>query len=123
MLFMNYYLLVLKKYADFSGRSQRAELWYFFLFNLIVSLAIGLLSFIIGDRISGVLRALYSLAVFVPGLAVNFRRLHDIGKSGWWLMLFFIPLVGPIWLLVLMVQDSVPGDNKYGPNPKGVLVK
>ena len=60
----------------------------------------------------------YGLAVFVPGLAVAIRRLHDIGKSGWYYLLFIIPIIGPIWLIILFVTEGEQGDNKYGPNPK-----
>jgi len=70
----------------------------------------------------GLFYMLYSLGVLIPGLAVSVRRLHDIGKSGWMLLIVFIPLVGWIWLLVLMVTDSEPGENQYGPNPKGITV-
>lgn len=115
---MNYYLAVLKKYAVFSGRARRAEYWYFFLFNMIISIVLGIISTIIGDRY-GILGLVYCLAVLIPGIAVSIRRLHDIGKSGWMLLIGFIPLIGAIWLLVLMVTDSNPGENKYGPNPKG----
>jgi len=69
------------------------------------------------------IRILYSLAIFIPSLAVGVRRLHDTGRSGWWLLISLIPLIGTIWLFILLVLDSNPGDNKYGPNPKGVVLK
>lgn len=116
---MNYYLSVLKKYAVFSGRSQRAEYWYFVLFNLIISIVLGIISTVVGDD-SGILGMLYSLALLIPGIAVGVRRLHDIGKSGWMLLIGLIPLIGGIWLIVLLATDSKPGNNKYGPNPKGI---
>jgi uncharacterized membrane protein YhaH (DUF805 family) len=116
---MNYYLAVLKKYAVFSGRARRAEYWYFVLFNFIISIVLGIISAVIGDD-SGILGILYGLAVLIPGLAVFVRRLHDVGKSGWMLLIALIPLIGAVWLLVLMVTDSNPGENKYGPNPKGM---
>ena len=96
---------------------QRAEYWYFFLCNLIVAIALGIIGAVIGHN-SNILGMLYCLAVFIPNLAVIVRRLHDIGKSGWWILIGLIPLIGPIWLLVLLVIDSNPGDNKYGSNPK-----
>lgn len=114
---MNYYLAVLKKYAVFEGRSSRAEYWYFVLFNFIISLAIAIITVSIGDNQQG-LMSLYSLALFLPGLGVSIRRLHDVGKSGWMILISLIPIVGFIWLLVLLVTDSNPGENKYGPNPK-----
>jgi len=113
---MNWYLAVLKKYAVFTGRAHRREYWMFFLFNLIIAFAIGLIEGVIGSP--GIIGMLYVLAVFLPGLAVSMRRLHDIGKSGWWLLIGLIPLIGAIVLLIFMVQDSRPGDNAYGPNPK-----
>ena len=124
---MNYYLMVLKKYAVFDGRAQRAEYWYFFLFNIIISIilsilgkAIGVFNITIGTVGSeiNILSLLYSLAVLIPGLAVAVRRLHDVSKSGWMILISLIPLIGTIWILVLTIRDSTPGENKYGPNPK-----
>ena len=121
---MNYYLAVLKKYAVFSGRAQRAEYWYFVLFNVIIGIAFGVINAVIrNDSVAlvlGLLYSLYGLAVLIPILAVAVRRLHDIGKSGWMLLITLIPLIGAIWFIVLMVTDSNPGENKYGPNPKGM---
>ena len=120
---MNYYLAVLKKYADFNGRAQRAEYWYFVLFNFIISIVLGIVDGALGFNIGmniGFLGLIYSLVVLLPGLAVSIRRLHDIGKSGWMLLVCFIPVIGAIWFLILMVKDSTPGDNQYGPNPKGL---
>jgi len=115
---MNYYLSALKKYAVFSGRSQRSEYWYFTLLNIIISIIMGIISVVVGDD-SNILGWLYVLVVFLPGLGVFVRRLHDVGKSGWTFLIAFIPLIGIIRLIVLMATDSNPGDNKYGPNPKG----
>lgn len=114
---LKYYFDVLNKYAVFDGRARRAEYWYFVLFNLIVSIALMAIGAVIGDFF-GIISLLYSLAVLIPGLAVAVRRLHDTGKSGWMILAGFIPLIGPIWLLILMITDSDAGDNKYGPNPK-----
>lgn len=116
---MNYYIAVLKKYAVFSGRAQRAEYWYFVLFNFIVSFALSFVVGLISDKLSFV-STLYSLAVLVPSLAVGVRRLHDIGKSGWWILIGLIPVVGWIIAIVWACTDSQAGDNAYGPNPKGV---
>ena len=117
---MNYYVNVLKNYAVFSGRAQRAEYWYFVLFNIIVAILIAIISGIIGDT-KGFLTLIYAILVFVPHLAVVVRRLHDVGKSGWMILLVLIPIIGSIWLFVLLVSDSIAEDNKYGPNPKKVL--
>ena len=119
---MNWYLKVLKQYADFKGRARRKEYWMFFLFNIIFGAVAVIIDNIAGTAVSsagyGIFYGLYSLAVFIPSLAVAVRRLHDIGKSGWMLLVGLIPIIGPIWLLVLMVTDSNPGNNKYGQNPK-----
>lgn len=119
---MNYYLAVLKKYADFNGRARRAEYWYFYLFNIIFLVVAMILDFIFGLGINGLgvgpLYIIYGLAVFIPGLALLIRRLHDVGKSGWMIFISLIPIIGAIWLFILTIRDSNPGDNEYGPNPK-----
>lgn len=119
---MNWYLAVLRKYADFSGRARRKEYWMFALFNAIFAIVLALLDELLGtvskDIGVGIFGGLYSLAVILPGLALSVRRLHDVGKSGWWLFIAFIPLIGWIWFFVLTVTDSQPGTNQYGPNPK-----
>ncbi len=118
---MKYYQEALKKYAVFSGRATRSEYWYFVLFNTIFSIVISILGGIIHDSY-GILSSIYGLALFIPAIAVFARRMHDIGKSGWWWLIMLIPLVGTIWLIVLLATDSNPGDNKYGPDPKGIVV-
>lgn len=123
---MNWFFKVLRQYADFSGRARRKEYWMFFLFNIIFGVIIMLLDRAFGITFKeigyGPLYMLYTLALFVPGLAVAVRRLHDIGKSGWMVLIVFIPLIGAIWLIVLLATDSVPGENQYGPNPKEQIV-
>jgi len=113
----DYYGQVLEKYNDFSGRSTRAEYWYFVLYNIIIALSIAFLGAIIGDE-QGILYVLYLFIVFIPQLAVSVRRLHDIGKSGWIFLVSLIPLIGFLWMLILFTTDSDSGTNKYGPNPK-----
>ncbi len=121
---MNWFLAALRKYADFSGRAQRAEYWYFVLFYLlifiglsIVDAALGLYNGIVGI---GTLGCLFALAMLIPSISVTVRRLHDTGRSGWWILISLIPLVGGIILLVFTCFDGAPGSNAYGPNPKGV---
>ena len=116
---MNYYITVLKKYAVFSGRAQRAEYWYFLLFNIIFSIVISIVSTVIGDS-TNILGLLYGLAVLIPGIAVMVRRLHDTNRSGWWLLIYLVPLIGLIVIIVFMVLDSHSGENRYGVNPKEV---
>ena len=119
---MNWYIAVLKKYATFSGRAQRAEYWYFVLFNILISIGLGVVDGVAGtyDAKAGVglLGGLYALGVIIPSLAVAVRRLHDIGRSGWWMLIALVPLIGAIVLIVFFVKDSAPGDNAHGPNPK-----
>ena len=121
---MKWYLAGLMKYTVFSGRARRKEYWFFVLFSLILLFVAALLDNLFKINFHGFpygwIYELYSLAVIIPGLAVHVRRLHDIGKSGWWCFIGLIPLVGGIWLLVLFCRDSQPGENKYGPNPKMV---
>jgi len=124
---MSWYIKVLKKYAVFSGRAKREEFWMFVLFNLIFSLVaslidlgIGILTFTVFGW--GLLSLIYSLAVLIPGLAVSVRRLHDVGKSGWYLLINLIPIAGPIWFLILACTDSQAGENQYGPNPKEEMI-
>lgn len=118
---MNWYLDAWKNYANFQGRARRKAYWMFVLFNIIAIIALSVIEGFIGLRSEGsygILSGLYSLAVILPGLAVAARRLHDTGRSAWWLLIGLVPLVGPIVLLVFFVQDSQPGANQYGPNPK-----
>jgi len=125
---MNWYLQVLKKYAVLRGRARRKEYWMFHLFNFIIALVLVIIASIISfaikidpsEFVDGLL-TLYSLAVLLPGLAVAVRRLHDTGRSGLWLLILLVPIIGALVLLVFVVQDSQPGENQYGPNPKGIV--
>ena len=112
---MNWYLAVLKKYAVFTGRASRTEYWMFFLFNLIIAIAIGIIEGLVGSP--GVIGMIYSLAVLIPGIAVGVRRLHDTDRTGWWLLISLVPLIGLIVLIVFFVQASTEGENQYGPSP------
>jgi len=118
---MNYYAKAFINYANFSGRASRSEYWYFTLFNFIFIIAAIILDNIIGTAIDGVgyglIYAIYALATFIPGLSAGIRRLHDAGKSGWMLLLVFIPIIGSIWLIVLLCKESENGENKWGGNP------
>jgi uncharacterized membrane protein YhaH (DUF805 family) len=116
---MNWYLAVLKNYVGFSGRARRKEYWYFVLFNIIIVAILTIIDSILRTRI---LEILYGLAVLIPSIAVAFRRLHDTGRSGWWWLIGFIPIIGTIILIIFFVLDSQPGDNKYGPNPKATVL-
>jgi uncharacterized membrane protein YhaH (DUF805 family) len=110
---VEFYKLALSKYAQFSGRSRRSEFWYFVLGNFVIGLLISLL----GETISTMLGGLFNLAVFIPGIAVAVRRLHDTGRSGWWYLLVFT-IIGIIPLIIWFASDSQPSTNQWGPNPK-----
>jgi uncharacterized membrane protein YhaH (DUF805 family) len=112
---MEWYLKVIRNYVGFQGRARRKEYWMFFLFNVIIAFVIGFVEGLL--NLPQVLSTLYSLAIFLPSLAVGVRRLHDTGRSGLWLLIVFIPLIGFIILLVFFCEDSKE-NNQYGPNPK-----
>ncbi|MCF6286926.1 MAG: DUF805 domain-containing protein [Candidatus Hydrogenedentes bacterium] len=114
---MHWYMDVLKKYAEFSGRARRQEYWMFFLFNIIIMIVLGIVEEIVGSP--GVIGGLYSLAILVPGIAVGIRRLHDTDRSGWWFLIVFVPFIGGLVLLVFMLLGGTQGDNQFGPDPKG----
>ena len=119
---MSWYLEALKKYAVFSGRSRRMEFWYFVLFNLIVYIVLSLIDALLGTynivQGVGLLSGIYGLAVLIPTLALWVRRLHDIDRTGWWIFINLIPLIGTIVLLVFALTPGTPGSNRYGPDPK-----
>ena len=112
---MSWFIEVLKKYAVFSGRARRKEYWMFALFAGIIYVVFAVLGVVTKQSW---LVAIPYLGFLLPGLAVTARRLHDTGRSGWWILFGLAPLVGGITLFVFSVLDSEPGDNKYGPNPK-----
>jgi uncharacterized membrane protein YhaH (DUF805 family) len=123
-----WYLKVVRdNYVNFNGRAQRKEYWMFLLTNMIFLLSMGLMTSVAiryaeinyqNVIIFWFIYTLYGLALFIPSLAVGVRRLHDVGKSGWWLFISLIPIIGGIWLLILVCTDSNPGENDYGPSPK-----
>lgn len=116
---MQWYLAVLKNYAGFSGRARRTEYWMFGLVNFVITLIFYVLAFVAHSGFFIVLVALYGLAVLVPSLAVLVRRLHDIGMSGWWILIGLVPFVGSIVLLVFTLLPGNQGPNQYGDDPKG----
>lgn len=121
---MNWFIKSLKQYADFKGRARRKEYWMFILFSIIIGIILTLIEMMTGTFNyfvnMGPLSALFSLVILVPNLAVTVRRLHDIGKSGWMMLIVLIPIIGAIWFFILMIRDSEPGHNKYGENPKDI---
>ena len=119
---MDWYLEVLKKYAVFEGRAGRKEYWFFILFNILISMALGYVDWLTGninpETGLGILSGIYALGVMIPGMAVSVRRLHDTDRSGWWLLITFVPVIGAIVFLYFMVLDSNPETNEYGLSPK-----
>ena len=113
---MNWYIKVLKDYVEFDGRARRKEFWYFVLFHYIFTGVLWLIGMLVEPYY--VFSLIYYLGTLLPYIGVSIRRLHDTGRSGWWLFIGLVPLAGPIILLVYMVSDSQPGANKYGPSPK-----
>ena len=121
---MNYYVDVWREYFDFSGRARRKEYWFFTLYHTLLLFTGELLAGFLAKENSPlamvftVIFFLYILASIIPTIAVSVRRLHDIDKSGWWLFIGLIPIVGAIWSLILMCTDGTSGPNQYGPDPK-----
>ena len=131
---MDWMILPLKRYTDFSGRSRRKEYWLFFLLMIVLGLIAGMIDTMLGfgstyRSVSGTgysfgwathngpVEILLGLATFIPGLAVMVRRLHDLDKSGWWLLIGFVPLIGAIVLIVFMCIEGTRGPNRFGPDP------
>ena len=119
---MNWYLHVLKNYATFSGRARRKEYWMFFLISALISIVLTLLDILLGtysvEYEAGLFSGLYSLLILIPSIAVVVRRLHDTDRSGWWILISLIPLIGVLVLFVFTCLDSQPGTNRFGVNPK-----
>lgn len=109
---MNWYIKVLKQYADFDGRARRKEYWMFILFHMIISYGLQILGGIAESMLILGLAGVYSLAVIIPSIAVGVRRMHDQGKSGWFILI-------PIYNLILFCTDGDRSENEYGPDPKG----
>lgn len=118
-----YKKVVLENYANFDGRARRAEFWNFILVNFLINISFYIITFLFGlisstlAGIIGIISYIYSLAIIIPLIAAGARRLHDIGKSGWWQLIAFIPF-GIIVLIVWLATDGTPGINEYGANPK-----
>ena len=121
-MFKWYKKVVVENYANFNGRARRSEYWYFVLFNVFFAIAAYLIDVNLGlnfeEGSGGPFYLIYILGVLIPGLGVTIRRLHDLDKSGWFLLIVFVPLIGGIWFLVLLFSEGTIGRNKYGPDTK-----
>lgn len=118
---MEWFLLPLKKYVEFNGRSRRKEYWMFYLFTVLVSIPLGIIDEVADTTFqygSGVFSVLFSLFTIIPWISLTVRRLHDVNKSAWYLLLYLLPIIGWIWLFVLTVTEGDQGSNEYGPDPK-----
>ena len=116
MSFIDAVRAALSKYATFSGRSRRSEYWWFALFNVLVSIVGAGVDAALGRNL---IQFVVALALLLPNIAVLVRRLHDTGRSAWWVLIGLIPVVGSIVLIVFAAQDSQPGTNRFGDSPKG----
>jgi uncharacterized membrane protein YhaH (DUF805 family) len=115
---MHWYFEVLQKYTLFTGRARRSEFWYFVLISVLIGFVLGILDSVIRKLAGfGPFGMIYGLAVLVPTIAVSIRRLHDTDRSGWWLLLGLVPLVGLV-LIVFLAEDGKASTNRYGQNPK-----
>ena len=117
---MEYFMEAMRRYADFNGRSRRKAYWMFILFNTIFSFVTGVFDELT-DTI--IISTVYSLAVLIPQLSAGARRLHDTNRSGWWQLLWLVPIVGWIVLIIFLAQDSQEGENDHGANPKEVALE
>ncbi|SEB42127.1 Uncharacterized membrane protein YhaH, DUF805 family [Tenacibaculum sp. MAR_2009_124] len=122
---MEWYVYCLKNTFNFQPRGRRREFWMFTLFNILIIASIlgcGLFfsESLDDDDMTFGIAGLYVLLTIIPSLASVVRRLHDTGRSGWWFLIKFVPIIGNIWMLILLVEDSQPGKNKWGDNPKGI---
>jgi uncharacterized membrane protein YhaH (DUF805 family) len=112
--------VIVERYADFQGRSARSEFWWFVLFYFLLGLAVGTVG-AISETLGGILNIVVWLALLVPSLAVSIRRLHDTDRSGWWILLYLLPVIGTIVLIVFFVQRGTDGENRFGPDPLGTV--
>jgi uncharacterized membrane protein YhaH (DUF805 family) len=124
---MKWFIKCFKQYFDFRGRARRKEYWYFSLFLIIFSIiadwSARILGMLVGSyKVYLVLYVLFCIATLIPSISVSVRRLHDIGRRGWWLLLCLVPIIGWIWLIVWACFDSKKGENKWGHNPKENII-
>lgn len=122
---MDWFIYALRRYNDFNGRSRRREYWLYVLFYILLAIGAHFLDSLFGfadvGEVYGPIYTLFVIIMVLPSIAVAVRRLHDIGKSGWWIFVGFVPVIGFIWLLIYFVREGTIGPNQYGPDPKEQL--
>ena len=122
---LDWFITVVKKYAVFRGRAGRAEYWYFTLIWLIISAVLAMLDASLGTLHQpdgpGLLSGIFAFGLMLPSAAVTVRRLHDTGRGAWWMLLLFVPFVGPFAFLALMAVKGTPGENRFGTGPEAAL--
>lgn len=111
---MEYFVDAFKQYATFTGRATRTQYWMFVLIYLIIAIVLGVIDGLLGI---GVLGPIFGLVMLIPSISITARRLHDTGRTGWWQLIYFVPLIGLIVMIIFLVQDS-DANNEYGANPK-----
>ena len=123
---MEWFVEAMRKYAVFKGRARRKEYWWFLLVYILVSVVLTVLDGIIGQYDAqsgmGLLSGLFALGTFLPALAVAVRRLHDTDRSGWWVLITLVPLVGLLVFVFFMARSGTAGDNRFGTDPKAAVV-
>jgi|SRR5690625_51921 len=124
---MDWFFYALRRYNDFQSRARRKEYWNYVLYLFLLSIGASFVDTILGfsrmgGSVYGPVTSILFLVTFIPSLAVAVRRLHDIGKSGWWLLIGFLPVIGTIWLLIFLVREGESLPNQYGDNPKEQLL-
>ena len=116
---MNWYLKVMREYVNFNGRARRTEYWMFFLVYIGVMVVASIIDAVLGISF---VTAIASLVHLLPSIGVGVRRLHDINRSGWWMLVALIPIIGWIIAIYWAVKEGDVGDNAYGPDPKAVAL-
>lgn len=117
---MEFFIRAYKNYANFNGRDTRQQYWMFYLFYIIVYIVLSVIDSVVGA--DGLLGGIFALATLIPSIAIGTRRLHDIGKSGWWQLILLVPLIGAIILIVFFAKQGMIGDNQFGNDPRGAEI-